>query len=68
MANTIHFYMVGDTYYLRCRIPKVLQYEGGAHKWVIMLGIIFSIILGLLVFFFFATITASIGKFGVLTI
>lgn len=47
---------------------SVLQCEGGVHKWVITLGIIFSIILGLLIFFFFATITASIGKFGVLTI
>lgn len=25
MANTIHLYMVGTTYYFRCRIPKDLQ-------------------------------------------
>lgn len=25
MANTIHLYMVGSTYYFRCRIPKDLQ-------------------------------------------
>jgi len=25
MATTLHLYMVGDTYYLRCRIPKDLQ-------------------------------------------
>src|SRR6185369_10598348 len=33
----------------------MLQYEGGVHNWVITLGIIFGIILGLLVSFFFAT-------------
>lgn len=46
----------------------VLQTEGGVHTWVILLGIIFSMILGLLIFFFFAAITASIGKIGKLTI
>jgi len=25
MANTIHLYMVRNTYYFRCRIPKDLQ-------------------------------------------
>jgi len=46
----------------------VLHEVGGVHKWVISLAIIVSIILGLLFILFFATITASIGRFRVLTI
>lgn len=46
----------------------VLQEVGGVHKWVILVAVIFSIILGTLIFLFFASITASIGKFGGVTI
>jgi hypothetical protein len=46
----------------------VFQEVGGVHGWVISLGIAISIILGLLIFFFFATITAYMGHLVTLTI
>ena len=49
-------------------IFPVLQEVGGVHRWVITVGIVFGIILGLLVFFFFATITAYMGHLITLTI
>jgi Protein of unknown function (DUF2628) len=46
----------------------VLQEVGGVHPWVIMVGVILSIMLGLLVFFFFAAITAYMRHFVTITI
>ena len=46
----------------------VLQEEGGVNTWVITVGVVISIILGLLIFFFFATITAYMGHLITLTI
>lgn len=46
----------------------VLQEVGGVHKWIILVTVIISIILGILFVLFFASITSSIGNFGVLTI
>lgn len=42
-------------------INRVLQEVGGVHHWVITTGIVFGILLGLLVFFFFAAISAYVG-------
>ena len=42
----------------------LLSEAGGVNKWVITWGIIISIILTLLFFLFFATITASMSKFS----
>jgi len=49
-------------------LHPVLQEMGGVHKWVVTAGIVFCIILGLLIFFFFATITAFMGHLTTLTI
>ena len=46
----------------------VLQEAGGVHKWVITVAVAISIMLGLLIFFFFATITAYMGHLVTLTI
>lgn len=46
----------------------MLQDVGGVNRWVITVGVIFSIILGLLVFFFFAAITTFIANSVKITI
>jgi hypothetical protein len=46
----------------------VFQEVGGVHQWAIILGIIVSIILGLLIVFFFAAISAYMGHLVTLTI
>jgi hypothetical protein len=43
---------------------QLLSEEGGVNKWVITWGIIVSILLTILFFLFFATITASMSKFS----
>lgn len=43
---------------------KILSEEGGINKWVITWGIIVSILLIILFFLFFATITASMSRFS----
>lgn len=43
-------------------IFPVLQETGGVHQWVITAGVVISVILALLIFFFFAAITAFIGN------
>jgi len=50
------------------RYYPVLQEAGGVHRWVITLGVVFSIMLGLLFIFFFAAITAYVGNFVQITI
>jgi hypothetical protein len=46
----------------------VLQEAGGVHKWVIWAAVILSIMLGIFIILFFTAITATIGKFGGVTI
>jgi len=46
----------------------VLQEVGGVHKWVIFVAIIVGIILIILSILFFASITTSIERSGVITI
>jgi Protein of unknown function (DUF2628) len=46
----------------------VFQEVGGVHQWAIILGIIVSIILGLLIVFFFSSITTYIEHFQMVTI
>jgi hypothetical protein len=46
----------------------VLQEVGGVHRWAIWVAIIVSIILAILAVIFFASITASVGRFDRITI
>jgi hypothetical protein len=46
----------------------VLQEVGGVHKWAIFVAIVVGIILIILFSLFFASITTSIERFGVITI
>ena len=46
----------------------ILQEEGGVHKWVIWVAVVFSMILVMLFFLLFASIVALIGKFGGMTL
>lgn len=49
-------------------IHPVLQELGGVHQWAILVAIAAGIILVLLFIIFFATITATISRFGVIAI
>ena len=46
----------------------VFQEVGGVHRWVVAIGIVFSIILALIVFFFFTSISTYMGHLVTLTI
>ena len=43
-------------------INLVYQEVGGVHRWVIILGIVFSILLALLIAMFFSTMIAFMGE------
>ncbi len=46
----------------------MLEKTGGVNRWVITVGIVVSVILGILCAIFFSAIIASIGKVGMLSI